>query len=82
MPTKSEVSFQKMISLAEIHREANRPLIKIKDFDGKQNFVNVVLYHRGMIFIYVHVASVKIPINSHNMVVVQVYIFLFLDFQY
>ena len=38
MPTKSEVSFKKMISLAEIHREANRPLIKIKDFDGQTKF--------------------------------------------
>lgn len=38
MPTKSEVSFEKMISLAKIHREANRPLIKIKDFDGQTKF--------------------------------------------
>ena len=38
MPTKSEISFEKMISLAQIHREANRPLIKIKDFDGQTKF--------------------------------------------
>ena len=38
MPTKSEISLEKMISLAEIHREANRPLIKIKDFDGQTKF--------------------------------------------
>ena len=38
MPTKSEVSLEKMISLAKIHREANRPLVKIKDFDGHTKF--------------------------------------------
>ena len=38
MPTKSEVSLEKMISLAKIHREANRPLVKIKDFDGQTKF--------------------------------------------
>ena len=38
MPTKSEISFEKMLSLAQIHREANRPLIKIKDFDGQTKF--------------------------------------------
>ena len=38
MPTKSEVSLEKMISLAQIHREANRPLVKIKDFDGHTKF--------------------------------------------
>ena len=38
MPTKSEISLEKMISLAKIHSEANRPLIKIKDFDGQTKF--------------------------------------------
>ena len=38
MPTKSEITLEKMISLAKIHREANRPLIKIKDFDGQTKF--------------------------------------------
>ena len=38
MPTKSEITLEKMISLAQIHREANRPLIKIKDFDAHTKF--------------------------------------------
>ena len=38
MPTKSEIPLEKMISLAKIHREANRPLIKIKEFDGQTKF--------------------------------------------
>ena len=38
MPTRSEIPLEKMISLAEIHREANRPLIKLKDFDGQTKF--------------------------------------------
>jgi hypothetical protein len=37
-PTKSEVSLETMIKLAKIHSEANRPLIKIKEFDGKTKF--------------------------------------------
>ena len=38
MPTRSEISLEKMISLAKIHREANRPLVKIKEFDNKTKF--------------------------------------------
>ena len=38
MPTKSEKTLEQMISLAKIHSEANRPLIKIKDFDGQTKF--------------------------------------------
>ena len=37
-PTKSEVSLETMIKLAKIHSEANRPLIKIKEFDCKTKF--------------------------------------------
>jgi hypothetical protein len=38
MPTRSEISLEKMIKLAKIHREANRPLIKIKEFDNNTKF--------------------------------------------
>ena len=37
-PTKSEISLEQMIKLAEIHSEANRPLIKLKEFDCKTKF--------------------------------------------
>ena len=35
---KKELKFEEMIELAKIHREANRPLIKIKEFDGQTKF--------------------------------------------
>ena len=35
---KKELSIEEMISNAKIHREANRPLIKIKIFDGQTKF--------------------------------------------
>ena len=34
----TEISAENMIAKAEIHRRANRPLIKLKEFDGNTKF--------------------------------------------
>ena len=36
--SKKELKLEEMIELAKIHKEANRPLVKIKEFDGKTKF--------------------------------------------
>ena len=35
---ETEISMEKMLARAEIHRRANRPLIKLKEFDGNTKF--------------------------------------------
>ena len=35
---ETEISAENMIAKAKIHREANRPLIKLKEFDGNTKF--------------------------------------------
>ena len=40
---KRKIKLEEMIENAKIHKEANRPLIKIKEFDGQTKFCQCLL---------------------------------------